>query len=207
MRTWPTPTHLERCGSASIEPARRGFEPHQSGAAYLALCCHTYAAMRNRGNKQKAYVQASFLLSRRDDHHERDWAGPGTRGHQARRTRRVVADDELRPLSCRRPHWRQPAPGGPALPNALSQIQDRRPCRGSGGGPFHRPSGHAGVRLRGRGRWRDHRLPSIHSAAVASVLSQAASSGIAASPCPHALRSLGATLDPRQLLAASSCHL
>jgi mono/diheme cytochrome c family protein len=26
--------------------------------------------MRNRGNKQKAYVQASFLLSRRDDHHE-----------------------------------------------------------------------------------------------------------------------------------------
>ena len=131
MRTWPTPTHLERCGSASIEPARRGFEPHQSGAAYLALCCHTYAAMRNRGNKQKAYVQASFLLSRRDDHHERDWAGPGTRGHQARRTRRVVADDELRPLPCRRPHWRQPAPGGPALPNALSQIQDRRPCRGS----------------------------------------------------------------------------
>src|SRR5215467_8552696 len=82
MRTWPTPTHLERCGSASIEPARRGFEPHQSGAAYLALCCHTYAAMRNRGNKQKAYVQASFLLSRRDDHHERDWAGPGTRERQ-----------------------------------------------------------------------------------------------------------------------------
>src|SRR5262249_7203840 len=96
MRTWPTPTHLERCGSAPIEPAHRGFEPYQSGAAHLALCCRTYAAMRNRGNKQKAYVQASFLLSRRDDHHQRDWAAPGTRGHHARRTRRVVADEELR---------------------------------------------------------------------------------------------------------------
>src|SRR5262249_49334117 len=38
--------------------------------------------------------------------------------------------------------------------------------RGLGGGPFYRSSGHAGVRLRAGGRGCDHRLSSIHSAAV-----------------------------------------
>src|SRR5262245_21530011 len=102
------PAHLERRDGSSIRQAKRiaNLSHIKAGLLILLFVCHTYAAMRNRGNKQKAYVQASFLLSRRDDHNECGGARLAARGHQARRTWRIIADGELCALPWRRPHRR-----------------------------------------------------------------------------------------------------
>src|SRR6516162_1750729 len=107
MRTWAPPSHLERSDSAAA---------HRAGAsrilshikAGLPILLFVATPMRPCGAEEqaKAYVQASFLLSRRDDHHERGGARLGTRGHHARKTWRVVAHDELRAVPCHRPHRR-----------------------------------------------------------------------------------------------------
>jgi len=207
------PAHLERRGSAPIESARRGFEPHQSGPAHLALCCHTYAAMRSRGNKQKAYVQASFLLSRRDDHLEGDGAGfgtgLGTRDHHARGTWRVLAGDELRALPCRRPRRYQPRrlrPSERSLADTRSKALPRLWRRAFP--PAIRTCRSSSSRLR---TW-------ARSSSICNPFSSNSTcrAGLAliATDCGPLLRvrfaqdsSFDVILDPRQHPAASMCHL